>query len=182
MTKRAWLWEPLTTALLVLTVFLAWLVAYSINSTLNGVALQYSSGFDFVIRLGLSALNGAVLLAPWAGLGVLGNFLLRRRGGFGMRLFVTFIAAELLCIPVAIWAGIALTQEDGWQGLGALSFAAPVIAPILVVIAHLLAAAFLLLRRVRDESEDVFPSSRPGQMSVAPRTLKSQEKSAKHYM
>ncbi|MDQ1577252.1 MAG: hypothetical protein QOH55_2402 [Microbacteriaceae bacterium] len=149
MTKRAWLREPLATASMILVVFVAWLAAYTVNAMFNGVAPPYSSGFDVVIRLGVSALTVVAVLAPWIGLAVLGNYLLRRRGGFGLRLLITFIAAEILCLPVAIWAGIALTHNDGWRGLGALSFAAPVIAPILVVLAHLLAAAFLQAVTIR---------------------------------
>ncbi|HEV7566864.1 MAG TPA: hypothetical protein VGO31_12990 [Microbacteriaceae bacterium] len=141
MTKRAWLWEPLTTALLVLTVFLASMVAYAINSTLNGVALPYSSGFDFVIRLGLSALNAAVVLAPWIGLAILGNYLLRCRGGLGLRLLITFVIAELLCLPIAIWAGISLVQNPGWDKAALIGLAIPVVAPALIVLAHLLVAA-----------------------------------------
>jgi hypothetical protein len=139
------------------------MVAYTINSTVNGVALVRpdSSSFDFVIRLGLSALNAAAVLAPWIGLAILGNYLLRRRGGFGLRLLITFIAAELLCLPVAIWVGNSLIQNPGWDRAAFIGLAMPVVAPALVVLAHLLAAAFLRLRRVGDVSEDVFLAPPP---------------------
>jgi hypothetical protein len=115
-----------------------------------------SRGFDFVIGLGMSALNAAVVIAPWVGLAILGNFLLRRRGAFGVRLLVTYIAAELLCLPVAIWVGNSLIQNPGWDRAAFIGLAMPVVAPALVVLAHLLAAAFLRLRRVGDVSENVF--------------------------
>jgi hypothetical protein len=141
MTKRAWLREPLLTALIILTVFVAWLELSTINAISPNES--HATGFAFAIRLGRDILFTAAVLAPWIGLAILGNFLLRRRGGFGLRLLVTFVAAEILCLPIAIWAGTALTRNDGWRGLGALSFAAPVIAPVLTVLAHLLAAAAL---------------------------------------
>lgn len=129
------------TALITLTVFVAWLELSTINAT--SPAESHTSSIGFAIRLGRDILFTAAVLAPWIGLAILGSYLLRRRGRFGLRLLITFIAAEILCLPIAIWTGIALTQNDGWRGLGALSFAAPVIAPVLVVLAHLLAAAFL---------------------------------------
>lgn len=161
MTKRAWLREPLATASMILVVFVAWLAAYTVNAMFNGVAPPYSSGFDVVIRLGVSALTVVAVLAPWIGLAVLGNYLLRRRGGFGLRLLITFIAAELLCLPVAIWVGNSLIQNPGWDRAAFIGLAMPVVAPALVVLAHLLAAAFLRLRRVGDVSEDVFLAPPP---------------------
>lgn len=146
---RRWVSEPILAALVAIALYTAWMLSYSWQSVSTGVPPSggsYATGWDFVLRM----LGGiAVFAAPvavWAGLAIVGGFLVRNRG-FGFRLLTAWLAAVVLCLPFAIAAAISLTANDGWHGLGAISVLVPAAAPVLVVPMYCVAAGLLQLRQ-----------------------------------
>jgi hypothetical protein len=62
-----------------------------------------------------------------------------------------FLAAVLLCLPVAVWAFTGLNASDGWRGLAVISLLIPATLPIPLCVLHAVAHALVRSRRSRQE-------------------------------
>lgn len=137
MRAQRWVTEPLLTALLAVLLYLAWQLLYAANLAASGAtpAQPYTSSGDFIARMALGVLWVAVPIAVWAVLAIAGNRLVRKRQ-FPARALVALLSAAVLTVPFAIYFAVLLTANDGWQGLGAISVAIPLIAPFFVLGAY----------------------------------------------
>jgi drug/metabolite transporter (DMT)-like permease len=146
MVTKRWFTEPLLAGLLVLSLYAAWEILNALHTAARGtpIAVPYASGPDFAVRMTLGVLWGAVPLVVWAGLTIIGNRIVRKQG-FMARALVAFLAAVILCAPIAIRFAIKLGSSDGWRGLGTISVAIPVLAPFLAFAAYCVVGALLAL-------------------------------------